>query len=49
MQQYYSKQLPESFDNLFQPLSCKHNYNTRLASKTTTTFQKHERTSANSM
>ena len=33
MQQYYSKQLPETFDNLFQPLSCKHNYNTRLASK----------------
>ena len=49
MQQYYSKQLPETFDNLFQPLSCKHNYNTRLASKTTTTSQKHERTSANSM
>ena len=33
MQQYYSKQLPETFDNLFQPLSCKHNYKTRLASK----------------
>ena len=33
MQQYYSKQLPETFDNLFQPFSCKHNYNIRLASK----------------
>ena len=35
MFQYYHNLLPKVFDNYFTLVSSKHNYNTRLASKTT--------------
>ena len=33
--QYYHNMLPKAFDNYFTFISSKHNYNTRLASKST--------------
>ena len=33
MHQFYTKQLPSSFDNFFTLLSARHPYNTRIASR----------------
>ena len=35
MFQYHHHLLPKAFDDFFSPISSKHNYNTRLASKCT--------------
>ena len=43
MFQYHHNLLPKAFDNFFSRISSKHNYNTRLASKSTY-FIDHERT-----